>query len=103
VAEEIASITVSRRVALLESVAMRWPSFEFSRIDTGGIWRWAGVAGVALVWITGNQGVAVTFWWGVLAVAACGIAASLLGFGKVFDLLFVILLCAALIPIQYCH
>ncbi len=74
------------------------------QVPAGGIrWAmlWLGAAGVALSWITGNEGVPVTIWWAVLAVASCGVVASLLGFGRIYNLLFIILFCAAILTLDY--
>ena len=62
---------------------------------------WVGVAGVALSWIRGSEGVPVTIWWIVLAIASCGIIASLLGYGGIYNLLAVILFCAAIFTMEY--
>ena len=62
---------------------------------------WFGPAGVALSWITGSEGVPVTIWWIVLAIASCGIAASLAGLGQIYNLLFLILFCVGLLTMDY--
>lgn len=80
---------------------MRTPKLQITWGDLSLVVVWAGVAGTALSWISGGEGVPVTIWWIVFAIASCGIIAALLGYGGIYNLLAVILFCAAIITMEH--
>jgi hypothetical protein len=84
---------------IVQYLRKQQPSITLDRIRWAIVWL--GAAGVALGWITGSEALPVTIWWVVLGIAIGGIIASLSGFAGVYNLLVVILMCAALVTMQY--
>lgn len=90
-----------RLAELVESKAMQKQKIQIPSGRMGWVMLWLCVAGVALGWITGNDGVPVTIWWIILAIACCGVAASLLGFGRFYIFLCSILFSIAMLTMKY--
>jgi hypothetical protein len=62
---------------------------------------WLSAASVAWTWITNEETFLDKFWLGVFGFSIAGALASLLGAGFIFNYVFVILICLALIWATY--
>ncbi len=80
---------------------MQTPRIQITGEGIGWAAFWFAPAALALRWIAGNEGVPLTIWWVTLAIAGCGVVVSLLGFGRIYVLLCVILFCAALLTMRF--
>lgn len=80
---------------------MRWVKQIVARVDVAGVLLWLCVASMALRWIGGSEEVPLTIWWIVLAFASVGVICSLLGFGGIYNLVVVIIFCAAILTMKY--